>query len=71
LGVGSLIDVLTMEDRLTTALRNEVSANMAYALALAQLRAATGTIVLPSQVVQSIAPDLFYTPPTLSGGTNP
>jgi outer membrane protein TolC len=71
LGMGSVIDVLTMEDRLTTALRNEVSANLAYALALAQLRAATGTIVSPSQVVQTVEPNLFYSPPSLAAGANP
>ena len=71
LGTGSVIDVLTMEDRLTIALRNDVSANLAYAQDLAQLRAATGTIVQPSRAVQSVEPDLFYSPPHIPGSSNP
>ena len=63
LGVGQLVDVLTMEDRLTTAEQNQVAAQLAFALALTQLRFATGTIVAPEKAVQSVDPDIFLTVP--------
>ncbi len=59
LGENSLIDVLTVEDRLTTALENEVQAKAAYALSVVQLRLATGTIVIADKPVQNIAPEVF------------
>ena len=43
LGIGSVVDILTVEDRLTSALQNEVQAHMAYAVALVNFRFATGT----------------------------
>ncbi len=63
LGVGQLVDVLTMEDRLTVAEQNKVAAELAYALALTQLRFATGSIVEPDQVVQSVDREVFFTVP--------
>jgi outer membrane protein TolC len=63
LGFNSLVDVLTVEDRLTTAMTTEVSAELTYALALTQLRFATGTIVEPDKEVNSINPDRFFTLP--------
>jgi outer membrane protein TolC len=63
LGVGQLVDVLTMEDRLTVAEQSQVSAELGYALALAQLRFATGSIVEPDQTVQSVDRDIFFTVP--------
>ncbi len=63
LGVGSLIDVLTMEDRLTGALQSQVAATESYAAALAQLRHATGTIVPPGAPLDSVKPDVFLTLP--------
>ena len=63
LGFNSLVDVLTVEDRLTTAMTTEVSAELAYALALTQLRFATGTIVEPDKEVHSVNPDCFLTLP--------
>jgi len=63
LGSSSVVDVLTIEDRLTTALTNQVSAELAYALALAQLRSATGTIVEPDKPVQSVNRDVFVNLP--------
>jgi len=63
LGVGQLVDVLTIEDRLTTAEQAQVSAELGYALALAQLRFATGSIVEPEKAVQSVDRDIFYTVP--------
>jgi outer membrane protein TolC len=43
LGIGSVVDILTVEDRLTTALQGEVQAQMSYAVALVTFRYATGT----------------------------
>jgi outer membrane protein TolC len=63
LGAGQLVDVLTMEDRLTEAEGSQVSARLAYALALTQIRFATGTIVEPDKTVQSIDRDVFLTVP--------
>ncbi len=63
LGVGQLVDVLTMEDRLTVAQQTYVSAELGYALALTQLRFATGSIVAPDQTVQSVDREVFFTVP--------
>jgi outer membrane protein len=63
LGVGQLVDVLTMEDRLTVAEQTQVNAELGYALALTQLRFATGSIVAPDQTVQSVSRDVFSTVP--------
>jgi outer membrane protein TolC len=63
LGVGQLVDVLTMEDRLTTAEQNQVTAELDYALALTQLRFATGSIVEPDKTVQSVDHEVFLTVP--------
>jgi outer membrane protein TolC len=45
LGETSLTELLTVEDRLTTALSSNVSAELAYATALSDLRLATGTLL--------------------------
>ncbi len=63
LGVGQLVDVLTMEDRLTVAQQTYVGAELGYALALTQLRFATGSIVAPDQTVQSVDREVFFTVP--------
>jgi outer membrane protein TolC len=63
LGVGQLVDVLTMEDRLTVAEQSQVSAELGYALALTQLRFVTGSIVEPDKTVQSVDRDVFFTVP--------
>jgi outer membrane protein TolC len=63
LGVGQLVDVLTMEDRLTVAEQTQVNAELGYALALTQLRFATGSIVEPDKAVQSVDRDIFFTVP--------
>ena len=63
LGVGQLVDVLTMEDRLTVAQQSQVNAELGYALALTQLRFATGSIVEPDKTVQSIDREVFFTVP--------
>jgi outer membrane protein TolC len=63
LGVGSLVEVLTVEDRLTGVLAVQVQAELGYAIALARLRQATGTIVEPDRAVQSVDPAVFLAPP--------
>ena len=63
LGVGQLVDVLTMEDRLTVAEQSLVNSELDYALALTQLRFATGSIVEPDKIVQSVDRDVFLTVP--------
>jgi len=67
LGVSSLIDILTVEDRLTGSLTAQVQADGAYASALAQLRSATGTIVEPDRQVQSPDASRFARVPTGPG----
>ena len=62
LGVGSLIDVLTVEDRLTGVLTSQVQAELLYAIAIARLRQATGTIVEPHDTTQNIDPAVFLRP---------
>jgi outer membrane protein len=65
LGVGSMVDVLTVEDRLTGALVEQVQAELGYAVALARLRHGTGTIVEPDRAVQRVDPSVFLTLPAL------
>lgn len=65
LAVGSLTDLLTVEDRLTSALLDLVAAQEAYAIALAQLRHATGTLVDARRPVAPVDRDVFFTPPAL------
>jgi outer membrane protein TolC len=67
LGVGSLVDVLTIEDRLTGALQSQVSAAESYAVALAELRHATGTVVPPGGAVGTVNPTVFVTLPQVPG----
>jgi outer membrane protein len=67
LGVGSLVDVLTIEDRLTGALESQVGAAESYAIELAQLRHATGTVVPPSGTRSTVNPNVFFEQPQLPG----
>jgi outer membrane protein len=62
LGVGSLVDVLTVEDRLTGVLTSQVQAELLYAIAIARLRQATGTVVEPDKTAQNIDPAIFLRP---------
>jgi outer membrane protein len=71
-GIGSVVDVLTVEDRLTNSLTNRVQAQLAYALALVQFRFATGTIIAPDQPVHAIDPQTLTTFPfDPNGGGGP
>jgi outer membrane protein len=63
-GMASVVDVLTVEDRLTTSLITEVQAQLSYALALTALRSATGTIVPPGRPVHNVDAAVFDIPPT-------
>jgi outer membrane protein TolC len=63
LGLNSLVDVLTMEDRLTSALSQGVSAQLNYAVAIANLCLATGTIVDPNERTHTVDKDKFTSPP--------
>ena len=63
LGQGQLVDVLTLEDRMTEAQQDQVNAELGYALALTQLRFVTGSIVAPDKTVQSVEREVFYTVP--------
>ncbi len=66
LGIGSIIEVLTVEDRLTTELTAQVQAELGYAVAIARMRQATGSIVAPDKVAQNIDPAVFLTAPEAS-----
>jgi outer membrane protein TolC len=62
--MGSIIDVLTVEDRLNNALSEQVQAQQAYALALIQFRFATGTILsAPDKPSQTISIDALISLP--------
>jgi outer membrane protein len=62
LGVGSVVDVLTVEDRLTGVQVTQVQAELGYAVAIAKLRQATGTVVEPDKTAQNIDPAIFLRP---------
>ena len=69
-GIGSIVDILSVEDRLTAALSDQVESELAYALAVTQFRFATGTLVRPNEPVQSVPADTFFSLPfmcTLEG----
>jgi outer membrane protein len=63
LGLNSLVDVLTMEDRLTSALSQGVAAQLNYAVAIENLRLATGTIVDPNERTHTVDTNTFIRPP--------
>jgi outer membrane protein TolC len=68
LGIGSIVNLLTIEDRLTTASEREVAAWRNYAEALIAFRFATGTLIPAREPLP--VPDLttFTTLPTAFGG---
>lgn len=63
LGVGSVVDLLTLEDRLTSARSAYVDASLNYALLLTRLRQATGTFIEPDQTRHNVERSAFYMPP--------
>lgn len=71
LGFGSLVDILTIEDRLTTAQGVQVQARMDAAVELAYLRQATGTLVEPNAAAPRADGRAFLTLPVLEGEKQP
>ena len=63
LGVGSLVDLITVEDRLTAILASSVDADLEYATALANLWRTTGYVLETDPSTVSIAPHAFVTVP--------
>jgi outer membrane protein len=63
LGTGSVVEILTVEDKLNTALSNQVNAELSYVLALLQFRFATGTLIAPDKAVQNLEADILLTLP--------
>jgi outer membrane protein TolC len=66
-GIGSIVNILQIEDRLTSAQSDQVQSELAYALALTQFRFATGTLVRSDQPQQKVAEDTFLTLPFSCG----
>jgi outer membrane protein TolC len=71
LGFGSLVDILTTEDRLTTSLAVQVQARLDAAVQMAQLRRATGTLVRPNDAAPRADREAFVTLPELRGRNQP
>lgn len=67
LAAGSLLDLLTVEARLTTAQLDLVNAQYQYALAIAQLRYASGTLLGPDPMHPSLDREAFFVPPPPPG----
>jgi outer membrane protein len=63
LGFGSLVDILTIEDRLTLSLAVQVQARLDAAVELAHLRQATGTLVDPNAAAPRADREAFVTLP--------
>jgi outer membrane protein TolC len=64
-GMGSIVNVLTVEDKLTGSMSDQVQAQLAYALALTQFRFDTGMLISPNKPVQHVEPDTFVSLPFL------
>ena len=63
LGAGSVVDLLTIEDRLTNARNAYVEAGLNFAALLARLRFSTGTLIEPHRLAQTVDRQIFYRPP--------
>lgn len=63
LGTGSVVDILTVEDKLNAELLAEVGAELSYALALVQFRFSTGTLISADQRLQNFDPGSLLTLP--------
>jgi len=66
-GIGSIVDILSVEDRLTAVLTDQVQSELAYAIALSQFRFATGTLMQPRQSLQNVPANTFLTFPFACG----
>jgi outer membrane protein TolC len=71
LGFGSLVDILTIEDRLTASLGVQVQARLDVAVELALLRQATGTLVEPNATVPVADRRAFVTLPVFDRQRQP
>ena len=67
LGMSTVIDVITVSDKLENALLSEVSSQQAYANALLNLRFATGTLITWNNDENSLSLKQLTTIPDLSG----
>lgn len=65
LGNATLIDVLSVQDRLRSAQQNQISYHLNYLNALAQLRFETGSLLADEATAASIRLGTFISPPTL------
>lgn len=70
-GIGSIVDILSVEDRLTAALSDQVQSELAYALALTQFRFSTGSLIKLGQPSQTIPADTFLTLPFTCSSQHP
>jgi outer membrane protein TolC len=61
-GFGSVVEILQFEDRLNSALSDQVQARLSYALALVQYRFSVGTLVPANQQVPVIRKEAFVDP---------
>lgn len=68
LGVASIVELLTVEDRLTNALLKLVDAQLAYPEAIVRLRLATGTLSSPDRPTLPPDADTFFTVPECPTG---
>lgn len=65
LGSATLIDVLSVNDRLLSARQNQISYHLNYLNALVQLRFETGALLTDDVSASSIRFETFVSPPTL------
>lgn len=65
-GVGSIVEILQIEDRLNATMADQVQAQLGYALALTEFRFATGTLVPANQQAPDITADALMTLPHIS-----
>lgn len=65
LGVSTVIDLINMDNNLTNALLNEISATQGYANAIIQFRYATGTIISETYDKSSVGIKQIITIPSL------
>jgi outer membrane protein TolC len=71
LGIGSLVNLLTIEDRLTAAADREVAAWRSYGQALVEFRFATGLLAPADGPVPALAASTFTTLPLPSAAGRP
>ena len=68
LGVSTLIDVITTQDRLESSLLNKISKQLGYAQGLVCLRFETGTLISPEEGEYSVNTEQLITIPSEKGG---